>query len=95
MIKVLNFTKAFGVRIDFAKSWNWGTSRELRSGSEILQLLFPAEPDTILTRSHVKDAESVNYGKCVPVDFIRARTDVAIARIRRLRRLPISVQDKC
>ena len=96
LIKVLNFVKALGVHIDFSKSWHWGTSRELRAGSVVLQLLFPGEPDKILTRSHVKDlGESVNYGKFTPVDFIRARIETAIFRIKRLRRLPISVQDKC
>ena len=96
LIKVLNFVHSLKVTIDFKKSWNWGTTREMKNGHEILQLLFPSEVDTIVTRQHVKDlGEAVSYGKFIPMDFIRTRIELAIARIRRLRRLPIDVQDKC
>ena len=96
MICVLNLAQALKVTINFSKSWHWGTTKEFRAFSDILQLLFPAERDTIVTQHHVKDlGESVAYGKMVPIDFIREKVELAIHRIRRLRHLPISIQDKC
>ena len=96
MVGILNLCHALKVTINFQKSWHWGTTKAFRDFSQILQLLFPSEQDTIVTQAHVKDlGESVAYGKFMPVDVIRARIEVACYRIRRLRWLPCSIQDKC
>ena len=96
MICILNLAHALKVTINFQKSWHWGTTKEFRDFSQVLQLLFPSETDTIVTQLHVKDlGESVAYNKKVSVDFIRTRVENAVNRIRRLRHLPCTIQDKC
>ena len=86
MICILNLACALKVTINFQKSWHWGATKEFRAFSEVLQLLFPSETNTIITQFHVKDlGESVAYGKLVHVDFIKSKIETAITRIRRLR----------
>eukprot|EP00438_Fugacium_kawagutii_P033784 Skav218498 [mRNA] locus=scaffold3758:36377:39745:- [translate_table: standard] len=95
-IKMLNLTCALRVVVDFSKSWAWGTTKEFRESSKLLQLFFPALDITIKILEHVKDlGEVISYNRRHFVDFIKDKVQNACQRIRRLRHLPCTVQQKC
>eukprot|EP00438_Fugacium_kawagutii_P001979 Skav210047 [mRNA] locus=scaffold706:505896:511097:- [translate_table: standard] len=95
-IKMLNLTCALRVMVDFSKSWAWGNTKEFREGCKLLQLFFPDLGVSIQILEHVKDlGEVISYNRRHFVDFIKDKVQNACQRIRRLRHIPCTVQQKC
>ena len=94
-IRTLNMVFSMRMAIDPHKSWVWGTSTQLRLENKDIALLFPAENFSIEVHTHVKDlGEIVQYNRQLYNAPLRERLKETQNRIKRLKNLPISIQEK-
>ena len=94
-IRTLNMVLSMRMAIDPHKSWVWGTSKKIRLENESIALLFPAENFSLEVQKHVKDlGEIVQYNRQLYNAPLRQRLKETQNRIKRLRNLPISIQEK-
>ena len=94
-IRTLNMVLSMRMAIDPHKSWVWGTSKKIRLENQNIALLFPAENFSLEIQTHVKDlGEIVQYNKQLYNAPLRQRLKETQNRIKRLRHLPISMQEK-
>ena len=94
-IRTLNMVSSMRMRIDPKKSWVWGTSAKIRKENDCLVNLFPAEEIVLETQKHVKDlGEIIQYNKQLYNAPLRQRLQETFVRIKRLKHLPMSIQEK-
>ena len=94
-IRTLDMVLSMRMAIDPHKSWVWGTSKKIRLENENIALLFPAENFSLEVQKHVKDlGEIVQYNRQLYNAPLRQRLKETQNRIKRLRNLPISIQEK-
>ena len=94
-IQMLNLVHSLKLKIDFNKSWHWGTTKAFRDACNDFQYLFPNETGKVTIRTAVKDlGERVFYNKSVSLGFIKDKFQEAVQRIRRLSHIPTTLSDK-
>ena len=94
-IRTLNMVFSMRMAIDPHQSWVWGTSAKLRLENKDIALLFPAETFSIEIHTHVRDlGEIVQYNRQLYNAPLRERLEETQNRIKRLKNLPITIQEK-
>ena len=94
--KILRLTQSLHLLIDFAKSWVWGTTKNIRSELSQLQDLFPNSECALQVKDAVKDlGEILVYQKGLFVKPIADKIQEALGRLQRISWIPLSLSSKC
>ena len=89
---VKHLTDVLRLRIDHAKSWHWGTTKEFR---KFCADNLSIEDGEIIVKTVVKDlGEIVHYNKSLSLGFVKEKIQESNARINRIESIPCSLQKK-
>ena len=89
---VKQLTDVLRLRIDHAKSWHWGTTKEFR---KFCADNLTIEDGEIIVKTAVKDlGEIVHYNKSLSLGFVKEKIQESNARINRIESIPCSLQKK-
>ena len=94
-VKTLNLVSALRMVISIPKSWLWSTQSKLNDQLQYVNLLFPDRMVSVPILEHTKDlGEIVQYNKACFSRPLIERVDEGVARLERLKNLPLSIEQK-
>ena len=94
-VKTLNLVSALRMIISISKSWIWTRHSKWNEQLKCVNLLFPDQLDVIPLLEHAKDlGEIIQYNKACFSRPLTERVDEAVARLERLKNLPLSIEEK-
>ena len=92
---ILNLIHDLRMRIDFSKSWCWGTTKTFREFWTAASLLLMAPDFKFPIKSQVHDLGcTISYTDKVVLGPLRDKIDNAVAKCNRVRRLNLSLDDR-
>ena len=93
--QMLRLVEVLRLRVDFAKSWHWGSTKQFRDYCKALMTDEHVEDRCTEIKSCVKDlGELVHYNKSASIGFIREKIEEGVSRIQRIEWLPCDLQKK-
>ena len=95
LVRVLNWVSCLRMKMDFAKSWAWGTNKAFKDQAKEFECLFPSGDISISILQTAKDLGiQMHYDKQQMLGSILERIQTGVKRAHRLEWLPIDVNDK-
>lgn len=93
--KMLQLVEVMRLKVDFKKSWHWGTSKSFREFYAGKQKDLPGHIEDVAVRSCVKDlGELVHYNRSVSLGHIKEKIEEGVHRIQRIEWLPCDLHKK-
>lgn len=93
--KMLQLVEVMRLKVDFKKSWHWGTSKSFREFYAGMQKDLPGHIEDVAVRSCVKDlGELVHYNRSVSLGHIKEKIEEGVHRIQRIEWLPCDLHKK-
>ena len=95
MTTILNLITGLKMKIDFAKSWCWATTKQFKLFWHDASVILLDPAFAFQIKSHVHDLGcTISYNNQVVLGPLRDKIDNAIAKCNRLRKLDLTLDDR-
>ena len=95
LVKTLNLVHNLRMKIDFSKSWGWGTTREMRQFWKEASMIRMSDDFCFVVKNDAKELGSLmNYTKRVRLGDLTTKISSACQRCNRLAKIDLPVFDK-